>query len=84
MNENVAGVHVPDNLIEEIKSVAVIGGGTMGSQIAELLSNVGGYPVILWSRRDETVKRGLDGIEERLKFAGVVRATVVHDDTGAL
>ena len=53
--------------LEEIKNVAVIGGGTMGSQIAELLSNVGGHPVMLWSRRDETVKRGLDAIEERLK-----------------
>lgn len=53
--------------LQEIKNVAVIGGGTMGSQIAELLSSVGEYPVMLWSRRDETVKRGLDGIEERLK-----------------
>lgn len=53
--------------LEEIRNVAVIGGGTMGSQIAELFSNVGGYPVVLWSRRDETVKRGLDAIEERLK-----------------
>lgn len=39
----------------------------MGSQIAELLSNVGGYHVMLWSRKDETVKRGLDSIEQRLK-----------------
>lgn len=53
--------------LQEIKNVAVIGGGTMGSQIAELLSSVGEYPVMMWSRRDETVKRGLDGIEERLK-----------------
>jgi len=53
--------------LQQIKNVAVIGGGTMGSQIAELLSNVGEYHVMLWSRRDETVKRGLDGIEERLK-----------------
>lgn len=53
--------------LQDIKNVAVIGGGTMGSQIAELLSNVGGYQVILWSRKDETVKRGLDAIEQRLK-----------------
>ncbi|KPJ54419.1 MAG: hypothetical protein AMJ37_00630 [Dehalococcoidia bacterium DG_18] len=50
-----------------MKNVAVMGGGTMGSQIAELLSNVGGYHVMLWSRKDETVKRGLDSIEQRLK-----------------
>ncbi|MCK4362571.1 MAG: 3-hydroxyacyl-CoA dehydrogenase family protein [Dehalococcoidia bacterium] len=50
-----------------MKNVAVIGGGTMGSQIAELLSNVGGYHVMLWSRKDETVKRGLDSIDQRLK-----------------
>lgn len=53
--------------LQDIKIVAVIGGGTMGSQIAELLSNVGGYQVMLWSRRDETVKRGLDAIEQRLR-----------------
>ena len=53
--------------LQDIKNVAVIGGGTMGSQIAELLSNVGGYHVMLWSRKDETVKRGLDSIEQRLK-----------------
>jgi 3-hydroxybutyryl-CoA dehydrogenase len=53
--------------LQDIKNVAVIGGGTMGSQIAELLSNVGGYHVMLWSRKDETVKRGLDAIEQRLK-----------------
>ena len=53
--------------LQDIKNVAVIGGGTMGSQIAELLSNVGGYQVMLWSRKDETVKRGLDAIEQRLK-----------------
>jgi 3-hydroxybutyryl-CoA dehydrogenase len=53
--------------LQDIKNVAVIGGGTMGSQIAELLSNVGGYHVMLWSRKDETVKRGIDAIEGRLK-----------------
>lgn len=53
--------------LQDIRNVTVIGGGTMGSQIAELLSNVGGYHVVLWSRKDETVKRGLDAIEQRLK-----------------
>lgn len=53
--------------LDDIKTVAVIGGGTMGSQVAELLSKVGKYQVMLWSRRDETVKRGLDAIDERLQ-----------------
>ena len=53
--------------LDDIKVVAVIGGGTMGSQVAELLSKVGNYQVMLWSRRDETVKRGLDAIDERLQ-----------------
>lgn len=53
--------------LKDIKTVAVIGGGTMGSQVAELLSKVGGYQVILWSRRDETVKRGVDAIDGRLQ-----------------
>ena len=53
--------------LKDIKTIAVIGGGTMGSQISELLSYVGGYNVTQWSRTDETVKRGIDAIADRLK-----------------
>jgi len=53
--------------LKDIKTIAVIGGGTMGSQVAELLSKVGGYQVMLWSRKDETVKRGVDAISDRLQ-----------------
>lgn len=53
--------------LEKIKNVAIIGGGTMGSQLAELFSTVGKYSVVMWSRREETVKSGLGGIEGRLK-----------------
>lgn len=53
--------------LKDIKTVAVIGGGTMGSQISELLSYVGKYNVTQWSRTDETVKRGIDAIADRLK-----------------
>jgi 3-hydroxybutyryl-CoA dehydrogenase len=53
--------------LKDIKTIAVIGGGTMGSQISELLSYTGGYNVTQWSRSDETVKRGIDAIADRLK-----------------
>ncbi|MFA5054650.1 MAG: 3-hydroxyacyl-CoA dehydrogenase family protein [Dehalococcoidia bacterium] len=53
--------------LKDIKTIAVIGGGTMGSQISELLSYVGKYNVTQWSRTDETVKRGIDAIADRLK-----------------
>ena len=29
--------------VDDIKKVAVVGAGTMGSQIAEILARVGGY-----------------------------------------
>ena len=39
----------------------------MGSQLVELFSSMGKYSVVMWSRREETVKSGLGGIEGRLK-----------------
>lgn len=36
--------------LEELKRVAVVGAGVMGSQIAEILSRLGGYEVPTGSR----------------------------------
>jgi len=51
---------------EDIKKVAIIGAGSMGSQIAELLSRVGSYMVHIVDINEELVKKGIQGIEERL------------------
>ncbi len=53
--------------VEDIRLVAVIGAGAMGAQIAQLFSQVGGYPVILNDVNDELVNRGLQSIREGLK-----------------
>jgi 3-hydroxybutyryl-CoA dehydrogenase len=51
----------------EIKNVAVIGAGLMGSQIAELLARVGKYSVIMWDMNDKLVAEGVKSLEARLR-----------------
>lgn len=53
--------------LENIRKVGVIGVGLMGSQIAELLSRMGNYSVIMWDLRGELVSQGLEAIETRLR-----------------
>ena len=53
--------------LENIKQVAVIGAGAMGSQIAQLLSLVGGYPVAITDVKDEFVNNGIQFIKDGLK-----------------
>jgi 3-hydroxybutyryl-CoA dehydrogenase len=53
--------------LENIKQVAVIGAGMMGSQITQLFSQVGGYPVIVYDLNDELVDQGILSIKENLK-----------------
>ncbi len=50
----------------KISNIAVIGAGIMGSQIAELLSRVGSYRVILLDTTEELAQRGIQEIGERL------------------
>jgi 3-hydroxybutyryl-CoA dehydrogenase len=52
---------------EDIKQMAVIGAGAMGSQIAQLFSQVGGYRVTLTDVSDELVNQGLRSIREGLQ-----------------
>ena len=52
---------------EDIKQVAVIGAGAMGSQIAQLFSQVGGYRVTVTDVSDELVNQGLRSIREGLQ-----------------
>ena len=53
--------------LEDIKQVAVIGAGTMGSQIAQLFSQVGMYPVTIYDLNDELVAQGIRSIRENLQ-----------------
>jgi len=53
--------------LENIKQTAIIGAGAMGSQIAQLLSLVGGYPVTITDVKDEFVNNGIQFIKDGLK-----------------
>jgi 3-hydroxybutyryl-CoA dehydrogenase len=53
--------------IEDIKQIAVIGAGTMGSQIAQLFSHVGKYSVRVYDLNDELVDQGIRFIKENLQ-----------------
>jgi 3-hydroxybutyryl-CoA dehydrogenase len=53
--------------IGEMKKTAVIGAGTMGAQIAEVLSRMGGYGVNMVDINDDLVKKGVQSIEQRLE-----------------
>jgi 3-hydroxybutyryl-CoA dehydrogenase len=53
--------------IEEIRKVAVLGAGMMGSQIAEILSRLGNYEVVVVDINAELVSKGLRSIDERLE-----------------
>jgi 3-hydroxyacyl-CoA dehydrogenase len=52
--------------IEKIKKTAVIGAGNTGSQIAEILSRLGGYEVHMMDIDNELLRKGLQAMEDRL------------------
>lgn len=54
-------------MIETIKNVTVVGAGRMGSQIAQILSRVGKYPVTIVDVSDDIVNGALKSIEADLK-----------------
>jgi 3-hydroxybutyryl-CoA dehydrogenase len=53
--------------IEDIKRTTVIGAGTMGAQIAEVLSRMGSYEVNMVDINDDLVRKGLQSIDQRLE-----------------
>lgn len=65
--------------IENIKSVGVIGSGTMGSQIAELLARAGGYRVTIWDLDDGLVNNGLNNIKKRLQDFFVAKGKMTQE-----
>ena len=50
----------------EIKSVAVIGAGTMGNGIAQVIA-AGGFPVVLTDINEAALQRGLEDIDKSLQ-----------------
>jgi len=61
------GKDVDSVKLEDIKQVAVIGAGTMGSQIAQLFSQVGRYSVAVYDLNDELLTQGVGSIIENLR-----------------
>ena len=45
--------------VGDVRAVAVIGTGLMGSQIAEILSRVGGYKVFAVDKDEKLVEKGI-------------------------
>lgn len=52
---------------EDIKQIAVIGVGTMGSQIAQFFSQIGKYGVTLYDLNDELLGQGIQTIRSNLQ-----------------
>jgi 3-hydroxybutyryl-CoA dehydrogenase len=50
----------------KMKKTTVIGAGTMGAQIAEVLSRMGGYEVNMVDINDDLVRKGFQSIDQRL------------------
>ncbi len=53
--------------IGELKKTTVIGAGTMGAQIAEVLSRMGSYEVSMVDINDDLVRKGFQSIDQRLE-----------------
>jgi 3-hydroxybutyryl-CoA dehydrogenase len=66
--------------IEEIKKTTVIGAGTMGAQIAEVLSRMGGYEVGMVDINDDLVRKGFQSIDGRLERFFVSKGKLSAED----
>lgn len=66
--------------IEEIKKIAVIGAGAMGSEIAELISRAGAYQVHIVDINEELVRKGIRTIDERLERFFVSKGKLRAED----
>ncbi len=66
--------------IGEIKKTTVIGAGTMGAQIADVLCRVGGFEVGMVDINDDLVKKGFQSIEERLEKFFVAKGKLTAEE----
>ena len=70
--------------LENIKQVAVIGAGNMGAQIVQLVSQVGGYQVIMTDTNDELVNKGLQRQRDSLQRFFVDKGKITADEMQAI
>ncbi|MFC1989241.1 3-hydroxyacyl-CoA dehydrogenase family protein [Chloroflexota bacterium] len=70
--------------LEDIKQVTVIGAGTMGMGIADLLSRIGGYQVVMMDTTDELVQRGLQNVQNSLQKYFVDKGKITADEMKAI
>jgi len=70
--------------LADVKQVAVIGAGVMGSGIAELLARVGGYKVVMSDTTDELVQRGLQNQRNGLQRFFVDKEKMTADEMDAI
>lgn len=66
--------------IGDMKKTAVIGAGTMGAQIAEVLSRVGGYDVGMVDISDDLVRKGFQLIDQRLERFFVSKGKITAEE----
>ena len=69
--------------VDDIKKVAVIGAGTMGSGITDLCSRIGGFPVKMMDTTEELVQRGKQNIKNSLQKYFVDKGKISADDMNA-
>ena len=70
--------------LEDIKQVAVIGAGNMGAGIAEVLSRVGGYHVVMSDATEELAKAGLQRQQSNLQKYFVDKGKITGDEMKAI
>jgi 3-hydroxybutyryl-CoA dehydrogenase len=66
--------------IGDIKKTVVIGAGTMGAQIAEVLSRMGGYDVGMVDINDDLVRKGFQSIDQRLERFFVSKGKITAEE----
>ncbi len=66
--------------IDDIKRIAVIGAGSMGGQIAEIFSRVGGYEVSITDISEQFVNKGIKVIDDRIERFFVAKGKLTAEE----
>jgi len=64
---------------KDVKQIAVIGSGAMGSQISQLSSLIGGYSVTITDVKEEFVAKGIQFISDGLKQHFVDKGKITQE-----
>ena len=70
--------------LSNIRRIGVIGAGSMGNQIAEILVRVGGYGVNIFDINTELVNKGIASIDTRLEKFFVAKGKMTADEKSKL